>query len=125
MLDHSEVVPLPGDSLPQPREYKAPLLNGSATSGSRPSIGGSVEFGKGLVIRGEITGSDNLVITGRRDVIVLGKVCGNVVATDSVNVRAEGAVIGDLLAPRIIIEDGAFIKGAIYIRKSVRRQGAN
>lgn len=79
------------------------------------------------VVRGSLEGVEGQAAADitARDVIVLGKVCGNVVATDSVNVRAEGAVIGDLLAPRIIIEDGAFIKGAIYIRKSVRRQGAN
>lgn len=100
-------------------------------------------IGKGLVIRGEISGSDSLVIEGKaegnihldgnrvtigrngqataninaREVVVMGKVRGNIVASDRVDIRAEGAVVGDLSAPRISIEDGAFFKGAIDIRR--------
>lgn len=104
-------------------------------------------IGKGLIIRGEITGDDSLVIEGRaegnirlsgnrvtvgpegfvaanitaREVVILGKVRGNVIATDRVDIRGEGSVIGDLTAPRISIEDGAFFKGGIDIRKPVIR----
>lgn len=100
-------------------------------------------IGKGLVIRGEITGTDSLVIEGRvegslfledgrvtvgregqvaanivaREVVVLGKVRGNIVATDRVEIRSDGGAVGDLTAPRISIEDGAFFKGNIDVRK--------
>jgi cytoskeletal protein CcmA (bactofilin family) len=108
-------------------------------------------IGKGLIIRGEITGDDSLVIEGRaegnirlsgnrvtvgpegvvaanitaREVVILGKVRGNVIATDRVDIRGEGSVIGDLTAPRISIEDGAFFKGGIDIRKPVIRDAGS
>jgi len=100
-------------------------------------------IGKGLFIKGEITGSESLYIDGRvegainlpgnrvtvgrngnvganitaREVVVLGKVKGNVTATDRVDIRAEGSLNGDVAAARISIEDGAFFKGGIDIRK--------
>jgi cytoskeletal protein CcmA (bactofilin family) len=51
-----------------------------------------------------------------REVVVLGKVRGNVSATDRVDIRAEGAE-RRRSAARISIEDGAFFKGGIDIRK--------
>jgi cytoskeletal protein CcmA (bactofilin family) len=100
-------------------------------------------IGKGLFIKGEITGSESLYIDGKvegainlpgnrvtvgrngqvganitaREVVVLGKVKGNVSATDRVDIRAEGSLNGDVAAARISIEDGAFFKGGIDIRK--------
>ncbi len=100
-------------------------------------------IGKGLFIKGEITGSESLYIDGKvegainlpgnrvtigrngqvganitaREVVVLGKVRGNVSATDRVDIRAEGSLNGDVAAARISIEDGAFFKGGIDIRK--------
>jgi cytoskeletal protein CcmA (bactofilin family) len=52
-----------------------------------------------------------------REIVVLGKIRGNVSATDRVDIRAEGALTGDVSAARISIEDGAFFKGGIDIRK--------
>jgi cytoskeletal protein CcmA (bactofilin family) len=100
-------------------------------------------IGKGLVFTGEITGSESLVIDGTvegninlpgslvtvgangkvaanisaRDIVVMGKVRGNLSATDRVEVRLEGALTGDITTARISIEDGAFFKGGIDIRK--------
>ena len=108
---------------------------------------GTVEqatIGKSLFIKGEITGSESLYIDGKvegainlpgnrvtigrngqvganitaREVVVLGKVKGNVSATDRVDIRAEGSLNGDVSAARISIEDGAFFKGGIDIRKA-------
>jgi cytoskeletal protein CcmA (bactofilin family) len=47
----------------------------------------------------------------------MGKIHGNVSASDRVDIRAEGALTGDVTAARISIEDGAFFKGGIDIRK--------
>ena len=100
-------------------------------------------LGKGLFIKGEITGTESLYIDGKvegainlpgnrvtvgrngqvaanivaREVVVLGKERGNVSATDRVDIRAEGSLHGDVAAARISIEDGAFFKGGIDIRK--------
>lgn len=150
MLDSGQVATCAIDSHSRfNQSAQAPPVNDSR-SRSRPSMSDTAEIGKGLVFRGEISGSDDLVIVGKvegtihleggrvtvgcngqavanitaREVIVLGKVCGNVVAADFVDVRAKGAVIGDLLSPSVLIEDGAFIKGAICTRKSKIRQDA-
>jgi cytoskeletal protein CcmA (bactofilin family) len=108
-------------------------------------------IGKGLFIKGEISGTESLFIDGKvegsinlpgnrvtigrngqvsanvtaREVVVLGKVKGNVSATDRVDIRAEGALSGDVAAARISIEDGAFFKGGIDIRKGDAKQVAN
>jgi cytoskeletal protein CcmA (bactofilin family) len=100
-------------------------------------------IGKSLVIKGEVTGSESLYIDGRvegsinlpgnrvtvgkngvvnaninaREVVVLGKVRGNLTASDRVDIRTEGSLTGDVVAQRISIEDGAFFKGGIDIRK--------
>ncbi|HTB98042.1 MAG TPA: polymer-forming cytoskeletal protein [Terracidiphilus sp.] len=107
------------------------------------STGEQATIGKGLFIKGEITGSESLYIDGKiegtinlpgnrltvgrngqvnasinaREIVVLGKVKGNVAATDRVDIRAEGALTGDVSAARISIEDGAFFKGGIDIKK--------
>jgi len=113
---------------------------------SRSAVINSAEqatIGKSLVIKGEVTGSESLYIDGRvegsinlagnrvtvgrngvvaaninaREIVVLGKVRGNLVASDRVDIRSEGSLTGDVVAQRISIEDGAFFKGGIDIRK--------
>ena len=107
------------------------------------SVGEQASISKGLSIKGEITGTESLFIDGKvegsisipgnrvtvgkngnvtasisaREIVVLGKLKGNVNATDRVDIRAEGALTGDVAAARISIEDGAFFKGGIDIRK--------
>lgn len=106
--------------------------------------------GKGLFVKGEITGSESLFIDGKvegsinlpgnritvgrngqvaasiaaREIVVLGKVRGNITASDRVDIRAEGALTGDVTATRISIEDGAFFKGGIELRKTEARPPA-
>ena len=61
-----------------------------------------------------------------REIGVLGKVRGNVAASDRVDIRSEGSLTGDVTAQRISIEDGAFFKGGIDIRKPGNEgKGAN
>lgn len=114
-----------------------------STAGPTAVTGEQATIGKGLYIKGEITGSESLYVDGKiegsvnlpgnrvtigrngqvaasinaREIVVLGKVRGNIVATDRVDIRAEGALTGDVAAARISIEDGAFFKGGIDIRK--------
>jgi cytoskeletal protein CcmA (bactofilin family) len=105
-------------------------------------------IGKSLVIKGEVTGSESLYIDGRvegsinlsgnrvtvgrngvvaaninaREIVVLGKVRGNLTASDRVDIRSDGSLTGDVIAARISIEDGAFFKGGIDIRKGGQPQ---
>jgi cytoskeletal protein CcmA (bactofilin family) len=114
------------------------------------STGDQATISKGLFIKGEISGTESLYIDGKvegsivlngnrvtvgrnghvaasisaREVVVLGKVRGNVTASDRVDIRAEGALTGDVAAARISIEDGAFFKGGIDIRKTEAKAGA-
>jgi len=60
-----------------------------------------------------------------REIVVLGKIRGNVTASDRVDIRAEGALTGDVNAARISIEDGAFFKGGIDIRKPEAKPSAS
>ncbi len=53
-----------------------------------------------------------------REIVVLGKVRGNMTASDRVDIRGEGSLTGDVVAQRISIEDGAYFKGGIDIRQS-------
>jgi cytoskeletal protein CcmA (bactofilin family) len=89
-------------------------------------------IGKSLDIDGRVEGSINLsgnrVTVGRngvvaaninaREIVVLGKVRGNLTASDRVDIRSDGSLTGDVVAARISIEDGAFFKGGIDIRKA-------
>ena len=82
-------------------------------------------------VEGSINLSGNRVTIGRngvvaanisaREIVVLGKVRGNLTASDRVDIRSDGSLTGDVVAARISIEDGAFFKGGIDIRKAGRR----
>ncbi|MGA9672676.1 MAG: polymer-forming cytoskeletal protein [Terracidiphilus sp.] len=131
--------PTPEPIRPMPTATPAPepVRTAPASAGEQATIG------KGLNIKGEITGSESLFVDGKvegsinlpgnrvtvgrngqvaasitaREIVVLGKVRGNVTATDRVDIRAEGSLSGDVSAARISIEDGAFFKGGIDIKK--------
>ena len=129
---------------PEPARPSTPAPAFEAPGRSAPAVTNEqATIGKGLYIKGEINGSESLFIDGKvegsvnlpgnrvtvgrngqvsasinaREIVVLGKVRGNVVASDRVDIRAEGALTGDVAAARISIEDGAFFKGGIDIRK--------
>jgi cytoskeletal protein CcmA (bactofilin family) len=95
-------------------------------------------IGKGITIRGNLTGSEELVIegtvegqiqlknhltiqaTGRitadisvESLSVLGRVSGNIDAVELVSLSAEASVVADIRAPRVVLEDGARFKGRI------------
>jgi cytoskeletal protein CcmA (bactofilin family) len=122
--------------------HAAPAVESANRAGA--PAGDQAVISKGLFVKGEISGTESLYIDGKvegsinlpgnrvtvgrngqvsasvtaREVVVMGKVRGNVSASDRVDIRAEGALSGDVSAARISIEDGAFFKGGIDIRKS-------
>ncbi len=123
----------------------------SAPRNATLSTSDQATIGKSLVIKGEVTGSESLYIDGRvegsinlagnrvtvgrngvvnanvnaREIVVLGKVRGNLQASDRVDIRTEGSLTGDVVAQRISIEDGAFFKGGIDIRKPGQSADSN
>jgi cytoskeletal protein CcmA (bactofilin family) len=130
---------------PEPIRPTTNSTNPAFEPASRPSAASEqASIGKGLSFKGEITGNESLFIDGKvegsinlpgnrvtvgrnglvtasvvaREIVVLGKIKGNVSATDRVDIRAEGSLTGDVAAARISIEDGAFFKGGIDIKKA-------
>lgn len=105
-------------------------------------------IGKSVHIRGELTGSEDLYLDGEvegnidlrdhsliigpngkikagivaRDLVVHGKVEGNITASGRVELRKSCTLIGDVSTQRIVIEDGAFFKGAIDIKEKDFKQ---
>jgi cytoskeletal protein CcmA (bactofilin family) len=105
-----------------------------------------VNIGKSVVIKGELNGSEDLTIEGHvegtiqlRDhvltigpngrikaqvfakaVVVLGEMTGNVTASDKVDIRDNGSVDGDIVAPRVAIAEGAHFRGSV----DMQRKGA-
>ena len=137
---------------PTPEPYRpAPAASAVESPNRVPALtGDQASIGKGLLIKGEITGSESLFIDGKvegninlpgnrvtvgrngqvaanitaREIVILGKIRGNISASDRVEIRAEGSLTGDVTVARISIEDGAFFKGGIDIRKPEVKQAA-
>jgi cytoskeletal protein CcmA (bactofilin family) len=104
-------------------------------------------IGRSLVIKGEVSGAESLYIDGRiegkitvpdnrvtigrngsvqanisaREVVVMGKVSGNIECSDRVDIRSEGSVTGDVSTMRIIVEEGAILKGGIEVRSGEQK----
>ena len=57
-----------------------------------------------------------------REVVVMGKVNGNIECSDRVDIRSEGSVTGDVSTVRISVEDGAVLKGGIEVRSGDQKQ---
>lgn len=98
-----------------------------------------VNIGQSITIKGEVIGNEDLTIEGKVDgkivlkdhnltigangriqaevqaktVLVIGEIVGNVIADDKVEVAATGSMRGDILAPRVVLADGARFKGSI------------
>jgi cytoskeletal protein CcmA (bactofilin family) len=105
-------------------------------------------IGRSLVIKGEVSGAESLYIDGRiegkislpdnritigrngsvqaninaREVVVMGKVNGNIECSDRVDIRSEGSVTGDVSTVRISVEDGAVLKGGIQVKSADQKQ---
>ena len=104
-----------------------------------------VNIGKSVLIKGEVTGSEDLTIEGRVEgkvelkqhiltigshgritaeilakvVVILGEVEGNIRATDKVVIRDNGSVEGNITAPRVAIAEGARFRGKIDMERTV------
>jgi cytoskeletal protein CcmA (bactofilin family) len=105
-----------------------------------------VHIGQSVYIKGELSGNEDLTIEGKVDgkitlkdhhltigangrimaeinaktVLVVGEVVGNIVADDKVEVASNGSMKGDIIAPRVVLADGARFKGTV----DMERKGA-
>src|SRR5579863_4294378 len=106
-----------------------------ATIGRSLVIKGEVSGGESLYIDGCIEGSitvaDHRVTIGRngkvtanvtaREVVIMGKVKGNIQCTDRLDIRGEGSLTGDVITQRISVEDGAILKGSVQVRAAEQK----
>ena len=123
-----------------------PVTRPSAADHQRGLERSTVNIGKSVIIKGELSGSEDLTIEGQVDgkielrqnvltigangkikaevfakaVIILGEVTGNVTASEKVDIRDNGSVDGDITSPRVAIAEGAHFRGSI----DMQRQGA-
>src|SRR6266849_7962234 len=142
----------PLGAVPEPKSL---LTNKKSTDTVRPlnSTGDRATgwLGSSFHVKGDITGTEDLVIDGSvegliqlderkltvgttakltadinaRDVVVYGHVKGNVRAKGRIEIRKNGSVIGNLTTAQIMIEDGADFKGSIEIDRGSEREAGS
>jgi len=100
-------------------------------------------IGKSVIIKGELSGSEDLTIEGQvegkielnnnvltigtnakikaqvfaKTIVVLGEVTGNITASEKVDIRDNGSVDGDITSPKVAIAEGAHFRGAIDMNR--------
>jgi cytoskeletal protein CcmA (bactofilin family) len=108
-------------------------------------------IGRSLVIKGEVTGGESLFVDGRiegtinfpenrvtigrngnvaanivaKEVVIMGKVQGNVDCADRLDIRSEGMLSGDVITHRISVEEGAILKGGVEVRNPEKKDQKN
>lgn len=101
-------------------------------------------IGQSIVFKGELTGDEDLEIDGQvegtvnlknhqltigangnltaevtaKNIVVIGRVTGNLVAAERIEVQATGIVDGDVRAPRLNVQEGAVLNGSIDMSPS-------
>ena len=101
--------------------------------------GNMANIGKSITLKGDLSGNEDLIIEGHiegrvdlpnnmltigangscsaevhaKTVVVVGKVTGNVSATERIEIQATGLVNGDVAAPRLVVAEGAVVNGSI------------
>ncbi len=129
-----------------PASPASPATSSSASYAARPNAPTARNvacLGETIEIKGKISGEEDLQVDGKvegpislqgqrltvgrtgqlnsevaaREVVVYGKVHGNLRASDRVEIKKDGSVTGDVITARISIEDGAFFKGRIEIER--------
>ena len=116
---------------------RADAKNDGPGSSSRENAVAAI--GKSIVFKGELTGSEDLEVNGTvegdvklpdntltvgqtghvkasvsaKSVQIVGKVQGDVTATERIEIEASGVVDGDLRAPRLLVQEGAVMNGTV------------
>ena len=134
---------------PAPTPAAAPSapagMTPTASEPQRAQLGRDmVNIGKSVVIKGELSGSEDLTIEGHvegridlkgnvltigpngkikaevfaKSVVVLGEVTGNVTASEKVDIRDNGSVDGDIASPRVAIAEGAHFRGSVDMQRA-------
>jgi len=112
-----------------------------------PKTGEFAHIGKSVVIKGELSGSEDLYVDGTvegtiqlagnnlvigpnghvhadvnaKGVVIQGKLEGNIKASDRAELRKSAVILGDIVTQRIAIEDGAYFKGKVEIQREAAK----
>lgn len=135
--------PTPATTTPAaPRRDAEPAATASTTPPPRAAESastGRAVLGAATTVRGELSGEEDLLVEGKvegkvdlrqnsvtvgakgrvaaevhaRTIVIDGEVEGNLTAEEQIVIRRSGRVRGDLVSPRVTIEDGARFKGSI------------
>jgi len=135
----------PAPSVASPADaVRTPSVSNAPSEPHRGMEKSTVNIGKSVIIKGELSGSEDLTIEGQVDgkielrqnvltigpngrikaqvfaksVVILGEVTGNVTASEKVDIRDNGSVDGDIAAPRVAIAEGAHFRGSIDMQKA-------
>ena len=107
-------------------------------------------IGKSVIIKGELSGSEDLYIDGTVEgtiqlagnnlvvgpnghvhadvsakvVVIQGKLEGNIQASDRAELRKSAVIVGDIVTQRIAMEDGAYVKGKVEILRDIAKPNA-
>ncbi|HXN25495.1 MAG TPA: polymer-forming cytoskeletal protein [Candidatus Acidoferrales bacterium] len=152
----------PNPAAAQPAAYQPPQSSANYNANSAPAASQTFRpsaptarnlaiLGPGLLVKGQISGEEDLQIDGKvegsislkgqrltvgqngeivsdvhaREVIVYGKVRGNLFAEDRIEVKKDGSVVGNITGGRVLIEDGAYLKGQIEIERGKSHKHAS
>jgi cytoskeletal protein CcmA (bactofilin family) len=98
-----------------------------------------MDLGSSMTIKGELSASEDLTLSGRmegrisvpghtltigphadikaeiagKSVVIMGAITGNITADEKVDIRATGAVTGDIVAPRLAVAEGGSLRGKV------------
>ena len=112
-----------------------------------PKTGEFAHIGKSVVIKGELSGSEDLYVDGTvegaiqlqgndlvigpnghvhadvnaKGVIIQGKLEGNIRASERAELRKSAVILGDIVTQRIAIEEGAYFKGKVEIQREAAK----
>jgi len=128
----------------------SPLVQPKPTQATAVAGGNMANIGKSITLKGDLSGNEDLVIEGHiegrvdlpsnqltigangscsaevhaKTVIVIGKVNGNVIATERIEIQATGLVNGDVSAPKLIVLEGAVVNGSIEMGNKAKASQA-
>ena len=143
--------PEPAPAAPRPVS-SAPMTASPGPSPEPRRSGDRATIGPSIIIKGDLSGGEDLVIEGRVEgkvdlkqhnvtigrngrvkadvfgkvITIEGEVDGNVFAQEQAILRQAGAIRGNITAPRVILEDGSRFKGSIdmEVKEGSSRHGS-
>lgn len=131
-----------------PLDNSAPASQSRGRRASTDATAGGrliMSLGTSIVIKGDLSASEDLTLYGKMEgsvtlhgghtltigryadiraaidakaVVVQGAVTGNVTGREKVEIQTTGSVAGDVSSPRLIIADGASIRGKVHVEQT-------